>query len=463
MSAGAGFLYVFYVLTILMEGCMGTVKRASRKEIFGWAMFDFANSSYTTVIVTVVFSVIFPRLIVGDGPEYRMGNLFWSLSLAISYFIILLTAPVLGAITDYRAAKKKFLFYSCVVTSIFTAYLYFIQPGMIWQCMFFLIISNIGFSYSEAFVSSFLPSLGPPEDLGKISGYAWGLGYFGGLASTAIVIFGLGPTTAENFANLRFVGPITGAFFILAAIPTFLWVREPTSALKEQMTENPIIIGFKRLKNTLQSAKDFKDLLILLFSFIFAYAGLSIVIAFAFIYGDQVIKWDHGTQVIMFIVTQITAAGGAFLFGIIQDRIGARVTYNITLVLWVVSITLIYGASNVTAFINNIFSSDLQTQTVFLFIGSTAGLGLGATQSACRAMVGLFSPQSKAGEFYGLWSMTSRLAAIIGLLGLGLLQAAFGLRIAILLCSAFFLISIIITMFINEERGRASASMHEGE
>ena len=105
---------------------MATVKRASKKEIFGWAMFDFANSSYTTVIVTVVFSVIFPRLIVGDAPEYRTGNLLWSLSLSISYFLVLLSAPVFGAIMDYTAAKKRFLFAATILTVLTTSSLYFV-------------------------------------------------------------------------------------------------------------------------------------------------------------------------------------------------------------------------------------------------------------------------------------------------------------------------------------------------
>ncbi len=438
-------------------------KRASNKEIFGWSMFDFANSSYTTVIITVVFSIIFPRLIVGDGPDYREGNLYWSIAIATSYFIVLLLAPILGAITDYTASKKKFLLGSCLVTVVFTALLYFVQPGMIGLCMLLLIVSNIGFSFSEAFVSSFLPSLGPAEDLGKISGFAWGLGYFGGLISTAIIIFGLGPTEIENFSNLRYVGPITAVFFLLAAIPTFKWVREPKTDLKLQSGESLIKVGFQRLTATIKDAKSYKDLMILLFSFLFSYAGLSIVIAFAFIYGDQVIKWDPSTQVIMFVITQITAAGGAILFGIIQDKIGARLSYTLTLVLWVITISMIGGASQVTDFFNYIFSTQWEVQHVFLFIGSIAGLGLGSTQSACRAMVGIFSPESKAGEFFGLWSMVGKAAAIIGLVGLGILQSLFGLKYAILICSLFFIVAIVITLFIDEDRGRAAAKSHSGE
>ncbi len=442
---------------------MNTTKRASVKEIFGWSMFDFANSSYTTVIITVVFSVIFPKIIVGDGPDFKQGNLLWSVALSVSYLIVLLTAPVLGAITDYSGSKKRFLFFSCLLTSVFSAMLYFIHPGMVVLCMLFVILSNIGFSYSEAFVSSFLPSLGPPEDLGKISGYAWGLGYFGGLFSTAIVIFGLGPTIVQNFDNLRFVGPITGIFFLVAAIPTFLWVKEPKMSVKLESKENIVLIGFKRIKQSLKDSRDYKDLMILLLSFFFAYGGLSIVISFAFIYGDQVIKWDHGIQILMFIITQITAAAGAFIFGFIQDKIGARNTYTITLVMWVVTVVLISGADTVTNLLNNAFGLSLEVQKVFLVVGSFAGMGLGATQSACRAMIGIFSPKSKSGEFFGLWSMTGRLASIFGLIGLGFLQVALGLKTAVLICSSFFFAAIVITLFIDEERGRISVLAHEGE
>ena len=317
-------------------------------------------------------------------PEYRLGNLLWSTSLSISYLIVLLSAPLFGAIMDYTGSKKKFLFGSYILTVIATAALFFVGPGDIILGMLLIILSNIGFSYSESFVSSFLPGLGPPEDLGKISGYAWGLGYFGGLISTAIVIFGLGAGvyTMENFPNLRLVGPVTGLFFLIAAIPTFLWVKETTMPRPLPKGENYLTVGFKRLKKTFLDIRDYKDLMILLASFFFAYAGLSIVIAFAFIYGDQVVKWSGRTQILMFVITQFTAAGGAFLFGIIQDKWRAKQTFILTLVLWVVAVSLIYGVIPVTAFVNSMMGTSIKEEHVFLVIGSIAGLGLGSTQSA---------------------------------------------------------------------------------
>jgi UMF1 family MFS transporter len=444
---------------------MTEIKRASKKELFGWAMFDFANSSYTTVIITVVFCIIFPKIIVGDGPEYRLGNLLWSTSLSISYLIVLLSVPFFGAIMDFTASKKKFLFASYLITVIATSALYFVGPGDIALGMLLIILSNVGFSYSESFVSSFLPGLGPSEDLGKISGYAWGLGYFGGLLSTAIVIFGLhaGVYTIDNFQNLQLVGPATGLFFLIAAIPTFLWVKERTMARPLPKNENYFTIGITRLKKTFLEIRDYQDLMILLASFFFAYSGLSIVISFAFIYGDQVVKWSASTQILMFVITQFTAAGGAIFFGIIQDKWKAKQTFILTLILWVVTVSLIYAVADVTSFLNSLMSTTFKEEHVFLAIGCIAGLGLGSTQSACRAMVGLFSPDTKAGEFFGLWSFTNRLSSIFGLMGLGFLQTLLGLQQAILICSVFFLISVVIVLFIDEERGKMVASKHAGE
>jgi UMF1 family MFS transporter len=444
---------------------MAEIKRASRKELFGWAMFDFANSSYTTVIITVVFCIIFPKIIVGDGPEYHLGNLLWSASLSISYLVVLLSVPLLGAIMDYSASKKKFLLGSCLLTVVATAALYFVGPGEILLGMMLIILSNVGFSYSESFVSSFLPQLGPPGDLGKISGYAWGLGYFGGLTSTAIVMFVLGANeyTIANFHNLRLVGPATGLFFLIAAIPTFLWVKERNIPRPLPENENYITVGLKRLRKTFRDIRDYKDLMILLASFFFSYAGLSIVIAFAFIYGDQVIKWSNTTQIFMFVITQFTAAAGAFFFGMIQDKWKAKQAFILTLGLWVVAVSLIYGVNQVTAFVNSLTGGSMKAEHIFLCIGSIAGLGLGSTQSACRAMVGLFSPNTKAGEFFGLWSFVGRLSSILGLMGLGILQTLFGLQKAILVCLIFFIASLVIVLFVDEEKGKMMAHKHAGE
>jgi len=433
---------------------MPTNARAPAKEIFGWAMFDFANSSYTTVIITVVYATVFPKLIVGDE---RLGNLLWSATLSASYALVVLTAPLFGAIMDFSAAKKRFLLASWLLTIVATALLGLAGPGDIALAMALLLVSNFGFASGESFSSSFLPDLGPPEALGRISGMAWGLGYFGGLVSTAAVLFGLGPATAENLDGVALIGPVTAVFFFLGALPTFAFLKERGAAQALPAGASYVSVGVARIRQSVRDVRAFRDLLVFLGSLFFSQAGLSIVIAFAFIYGDQVIRWAPNTMMLMFVITQLTAAVGAFLFGFIQDRIGARNAYAATMVLWIVAPTLIYATPQLTVAINNAFGTTFAAEHVFLAVGSLAGTGLGAAQSSGRALVGLFAPPSKAGEIFGLWGVMGKLAAIFGLLGLGALQSFLGLQTAILFCAVLFAAGLVVVLRVNEARGRETA------
>ena len=436
---------------------MTTTPRAPGREIFGWAMFDFANSGYTTVIVTVVFSVVFPRLIVGDAPDYRLGDLWWSVALSVSYALVVVTAPVLGAIMDYRAAKKRFLFASYITTVAATALLYFVSPGQVLLGVLLVVVSNYGFAVGESFTSSFLPDLGPTEELGKISGYAWGLGYVGGIACTGLVLAVIGDQTLENFDRVRLVGPITAVFFLVAAIPTFVFLRERGTPKVLPPGESLLGIGFRRLLDTGRALGGFRDLLVFFVSFFFAMAGLSIVIAFAFVYGDQVIRWSATGLMLMFVITNLTASLGAIGFGFLQNRWGNLRTYNLTLAIWVAATVGIWGTPALTAWLNSTLGTAWSAESVFLAMGAIAGLCLGATQSASRTLVAVFSPQSKTAELFGFWGLFGKLAAIFGLLSLGLLQARLGLQSAILLCALFFLAALLLALFVREQRGRAAA------
>jgi UMF1 family MFS transporter len=217
-------------------------------------------------------------------------------------------------------------------------------------------------------------------------------------------------------------------------------------------------MGFRRLLATGRALGGFRDLLVFFVSFFFAMAGLSIVIAFAFIYGDQVIRWSATSQMLMFVITNLTASVGAVGFGFLQKRWGNLRTFNLTLVIWVAAIVGIWGTPDITAWLNGTLGTAWSAEHVFLFMGAMAGLCLGATQSASRTIVAVFSPESKSAEFFGFWGLFGKLAAIFGLLSLGVLQVRLGLQSAILLCSLFFLAALILTLFVREQRGRAAAA-----
>ena len=435
-------------------------QRASKKEIFGWAMFDFANQAYTLLIITVVFGELFTTVIVGDrGDDYRFANFLWSMALAVSYLMVVVTGPICGAVMDYQAAKKHFLFASYLVTVVSTMLLYFVEPGFILLGLILIVISSYAYCMGEAFIASFLPGLGPPRELGKISGFGWALGYVGGLFAAGFTLLVLGEATEENFDSIRWVGPFAAGFFLVAAIPTFLWVKErgtpqpPGKPYRE--------IAWERLSTTFEELRRFRDLGIFLVSLLFSMAGVNIIIAFAFIYGAQVIGWDENIRNIMFIIVQITAAAGAVGFGFIQDRIGAKITYIMTLVLWVAAILAIWSTPEVTDFLNTRFDLAWEAQHLFLWVGTLAGLSLGSSQSAGRTLVGIFSPSRKAAEFFGFWGLANRLAATFGIVGLGLLQAWVGLQASILFCAALFSVAILVCLAVNQQRGEQAAEEWE--
>jgi MFS transporter, UMF1 family len=436
--------------------------RAPKREIFGWGMFDFANQAYTLLIITVVYGDLFTRVIVGNDGDYRLGNLLWSVALSTSYLLVVICAPIAGAIMDYTAAKKRFLFASYLLTVIATATLYFVAPGYVLLGVLLLIVSNFGYSIGEAFIASFLPDLGPPEDLGKISGFGWALGYIGGMVSAIFVLLVLGEVSAENFERIRWVGPWAAAFFLFAAIPTFVWVRERGHPQDLPPGKGYVTIGVSRVRGTLRGLAHHEDLAVLLLSMFFAMSGIYIIITFTFIYGAQIIGWDPEIRTLMFIIVQITAAAGALGFGFIQDRIGAKRTYQITLVMWMIAIALIYLTPALAAGLSRVLGQTIQAQHVFLVVGSLAGLSLGSCQSATRTQVGLFSPLSRAAEFFGFWGLSLKLAGVFGLLSIGLLQAALGLHTAVLFCILLFAIALIVSRRIDEVRGRQMAESAAG-
>ncbi|MEA2116892.1 MFS transporter [Halovibrio sp. HP20-50] len=429
---------------------------ASRREIFGWAMFDFANQAYTLLIITVVFGELFTTVIVGDrGDNFRLANFLWSLALAISYLMVVITAPLCGAVMDYRAEKKRFLLISYFATVVTTAMLYFVEPGYVVIGLILIILSNYAYSMGESFIAAFLPELGPPTSLGKISGFGWALGYIGGLFAAGFTLVVLGEASAENFDRIRWVGPFAAGFFLITAIPTFLW-------LKERGTPEPLGVSYRhiavtRITKTLHELRYFKDLSVFLISLLFSMAGVYIIIAFAFIYGAQVIGWDESVRNIMFIIVQVTAAAGALGFGWLQDKLGAKRTYLMTLTLWVLAIMAIWATPELTQWFNRQFGLQWQAQYVFLVVGCLAGLSLGSSQSASRALVGLFSPLAKSAEFFGFWGLANKLAGVLGIVMLGLLQTLVGLQASILLCAGLFAIAMLICAGVNESRGREAA------
>src|SRR5262245_33923832 len=258
-------------------------------EIVAWAMFDFANSGYTTVVITAVFNAYFVGVIAGNAP---WATFAWTLALSISYALIILTAPVLGAYVDLKAAKKRLLLITTAGCILTTALLALTGPGTIALAVLLLVLSNFFFGTGENVIAAFLPELAKGEALGRVSGWGWSLGYFGGLLTLGLC---LGYVTwaqsrgesAQQYVPVTLL--ITAVIFALASLPTFLPLRERARPAPVPAGENLAWAAFARLAQTVRQAARYRDLARFLVCIVFYQAGIQAVIAFAAIYAEEVL------------------------------------------------------------------------------------------------------------------------------------------------------------------------------
>ncbi len=411
-----------------------------RREVWSWAMFDFANSSYTTIIVSVAFGVYFTKLV---APR-ASADFLWGLGILLGNLIVLLLSPVVGAIADDSGRKKLFLAGTYATCVVGTALLWFATPGHVAAALVFFVLSFVGFSFGENLAAAFLPEISTPQTIGRISGLGWGLGYFGGLICLVLVRPLIqGGYTLENLANLRLTWMVTALFFLVAALPTFLILRERAPRGTGSAMEY-VRAGFRRLADTGRSVRHFSELVKFLSVFFLYSMGLTSVIAFAGIFAVNTLGFTPDEQIVLFIALQLTSAGGAFLFGFLQDRLGAARSIQVALVLWI----LVCGGTWLC-----------HTKGLFWIIALIAGLGIGSLQSVSRGLVGLFSPVEKSGEFFGFWGLAGKGAYMLGPPIFGAISSATGSqRTAMLSTALFFVAGFIGMFFIDERRGHAEAA-----
>lgn len=305
--------------------------KPTRREIASWCFFDFANSSYTTIIVTVVFPLYFTRSVAEgiDHADFLFGTAF-----SLSQWLVLLSAPLIGAIADIHAAKKKLLIASTLLCVLATFLLGALPPSL-WVILALFVVGTVAYSSGENIVAGFLPEISTRKTIGRISGISWGIGYFGGLLCLVIVNFLISSDTSVagvSGARLAFIA--TALFFAISALPTFLFLKERKKPEPLPPGSHLPGVAFRKVAATLREARANPRLWRFLFVFFIYSCGISTVIAFAGIYAGQVIGYSQEELIRLFIALQIASALGAFFFGWLQDRIGARLSIQATLVLW---------------------------------------------------------------------------------------------------------------------------------
>jgi UMF1 family MFS transporter len=408
------------------------------REVWAWSMYDFANSGYTTVVITAVFSAYFVGAVAGGAP---WATFAWTAALSVSYLLILLSAPLIGAWADAHAAKKKLLLVATAGCVLFTAALWFATPGAVAAALLFLILSNYFFGAGENLIAAFLPELADSKAMGRVSGWGWGFGYLGGIVSLGLCLAYITWARGQGQAAGQFVPAtmlITAALFALAATPTFLVLKE--RAKPQPALDNP----WTRLMRTAREAARFRDLRRFLLCILFYQAGIMAVIALAAIYAQEAMKFTQQQTIILVLVVNVTAALGAFGFGYLQDAIGHVRAMALILVGWIVMIAVAYVATDAPT---------------FWVAANLAGLCMGSAQAAGRAIVGYLTPRTREAEFFGLWGLAVKAASIFGPLTYGAVTWIFqgDHRLGILSVGAYFVVGLALLAGIDLERGRRAA------
>jgi len=418
-----------------------------KREVFGWAMYDFANSGYTTVVLTAVFGAYFVDVVAGSAD---WATLAWTLAISASSLIVMLTMPTLGAYADLKAAKKHLLAFSTVGCVLATAALAFAGPGDVGVAVAAVVLSHTFYSYGESLIAAFLPELARDDSMGRVSGWGWSFGYLGGMLALGLSLVYVFAAQSRGEPASVFVPAvmlITAVIYGLASLATFALLREratppAVSALAAQRVG--ATASLHRLAQTWKQARHYRDLRWLLACCACYQAGISVVITLAAVYAAQVLGFKQADTMLLVFTVNIAAVAGAFSFGYWQDRVGYKRSLGFTLVGWILMIVLAALATG---------------PAMFWAAAVIAGLCMGSSQSAGRAMVGLLTPPDRKAEFFGLWSFATNLAVVVGPLTYGLITLIAGgnHRAAILSTSLFFLGGLVLLRPIDMARGQRAA------
>ena len=417
-----------------------------KREVFGWAMYDFANSGYTTVVLTAVFNAYFVGVVAGNA---AWATLAWTLTLSLSSLIVMLTMPALGAYADLRAGKKRLLVFSTAGCVLGTAALALVGPGDLPLAIAAIVVSNVCFAYGESLIAAFLPELARREALGRVSGWGWSFGYFGGMLTLGLGLAYVLAAQGRGEKAAQFVPVtmlITAVIYGLASLATFAWLKERAKVQKAPQGGEGLVASLQRLRQTLAEARRYQDFAWLLACAVAYQAGISVVIALAAIYAESVLGFKQTQTMALIFIVNLASALGAFGFGYWQDRIGHRIALAVTLAGWILMTALAFLATS---------------QGLFWVAAVIAGLCMGSSQSAGRAMAGLLAPADRRAEFFGLWTFAGRLSAIVGPLTYGLVTwvTAGNHRLAILSTGAFFVVGLLLLRHVDMGRGERAAAL----
>jgi MFS transporter, UMF1 family len=401
-------------------------------RIFVWTMFDFANTAFSVIIVTVIYSKYFSNYVAG-GQRW-----LWGLAVSISMIMAAFLSPPLGAIADFSRNRKRFLLFFTVLSVVCTALMFFVKEGDIFVGILLFVFANIGFEAGLVFYDAFLPNITTKKNFGRVSGYGYAMGYIGALTVLLIVMFMLPESSSPDYyyyIRLSFV--VAAAFFLVFSIPLFIFISEPKTSftIRTDLLRNGIRKSFSTFKAIFFN-KEYPSIKRFLIAFFLYNDAIITIIAFASIFAANILQMSDDEIIIFFVIVQSTAVLGSFIFGIIADHIGPKKTISITLLIWIVVVTGAFFVSSVTQ---------------FYIVGLLSGLAIGSSQSSSRSLMALLIPREREAEFFGFYDgLFGKSSAIIGPLVYGIISDFSNERFAILAIGLFFISGLIILQKVKE-------------
>jgi len=423
-----------------------------QRQLWSWISFAVANQSFTLIINTLLFSIFFQKVVVRDPSR---DDLLWTLTYAASMLLVVIVSPFAGALADARAWKKAGLLVTGFTCAAFTCALALIQPGQIALAIALYIPANFMFSLGENFLASFMPELSERKHFGRVSAFSWACAYSAALlllVVTAGLMIGL---KLEKPDQWRPIFVFAGLWFFLMALPTLIWLKERPAPVRA--TAHRLVVDtFKQLGTTIREAARFRDLALLLGASLLYGTGMTVIVMFASILAAEF--GFNDVQLVLFVAV-ITVSGivGTLLPAFFQDRFGHKRTTLVLLGVW------IFAALGFALF------SWLRSQAAdpaafprwpLWVVGNFIGFGLGSLGAANRAFFCYLTPANRSAEFFGLWGLVFKFSAVLTI-PFGLAKDTLGTTAALLVLAGFLVAGLVVTFFIDEERGLAAARADE--
>ena len=399
-------------------------KVKNRKQVLAWSFYDFANQPFTTIIVTFIYSAFFVKVI---APNPQIGTAMWANAIAITAIIVSILSPILGAIADNGGYRKFFLISFTVICSVFSILLYFPEAGDVFWALSLFIIANIAFEMGTVFCNSYLPDLSNQENSGSISGFAWGLGFVGGLLALFLVLFLF---DINNPEELRKINILVGIWFSIFSIPTFLFLKDRH---KDKLTKKHIFDSFSTIRKTFNSITYYKQISQFLIARLFFNDGLITIFALGGIYAVGTIKFTFEEVMLLGIVLNICAGFGSFLFGYLEDKIGAKRVINISLIVLIIATLIAYFAPETKA-----------PKEMFWIAGTLIGLMVGPNQSCSRSLMAQLTPKEKQNEFFGFFALTGKATSFLGPFLFGIITTYYSQQMALWVVIILFLVGLLL-------------------